>query len=217
MKGNFGLSYKTKREQMVLNIKAKYGFSSYDVLSAMLQIPREVFLHKQYRNIAYDDNPVSIGDGQTMSQPYTVAFMTDLLDLTGKEKVLEIGTGSGYQAAVLSKLAKEVFSIEIIPELAERAKESIKKLGLKNVYIKVGSGEWGWIEKSPFDSIIVTAGLEEEVPKELIKQLKDGGTIVVPMGKGADKTMYRVKKYKNKLLKEDFGIFRFVPFVKENA
>src|SRR3989344_9510345 len=149
------------RERMVYEIRSRYDLRAPRVLSTMLEIPRVEFVPKNYKNIAYQDRPVAIGHGQTMSQPYTVAFMTDLLELTGREKVLEIGTGSGYQAAVLSKLAKEVYTVEIIPQLAERAKKTLHKLGYKNVYVKSGSGEYGWEEKAPFDAVIITAGLGE--------------------------------------------------------
>src|SRR3990167_10752736 len=130
------MNMRDKREQMVFDIKQRYGLSSPDVLSAMLQVPREEFIDDKYKDIAYDDTAISIDFGQTISQPYTVAFMTDLLDLTGDENILEIGTGSGYQAAVLSKLAKEVYTIELVPQLAERAKKTLHKLGYKNVYVK---------------------------------------------------------------------------------
>lgn len=206
---------KDAREQMVYDIKERYGLKSPEVLSVMLQIPREVFAPKKYSDIAYRDGPVSIGYGQTMSQPYTVAFMTDLLDLTGKERVLEVGTGSGYQAAVLSRLAKEVYTVEIIRQLANRAKERLKKLGYKNVRVKTGSGEWGWEEESPFDAIIVTAGIERSVPKNLLDQLKDQGVLVAPIGKGPDKQMTKFIKKGNQFNKEEYGIFHFVPFVKE--
>ncbi len=201
---------------MVYELKKKYGLSSVDLLSVMLQVPREKFIPKESRSLAYKDNPVPIGFGQTMSQPYTVAFMTDLLDPGKNEKVLEIGTGSGYQAAVLSKLAKEVYTVEIIPQLAERAKKTLHKLGYKNVYVKSGSGEYGWEEKAPFDAVIITAGLGEKVPDELFDQLKKGGVLVAPLGRGSDKIMTRFKKVKEAdIIKEKFGIFHFVPFIEE--
>lgn len=136
-------------QDMVLDIKEKYNLDAPKVISAMLSVPREEFVPRQYRQLAYEDMPVSIGFGQTISQPYTVAFMTNLLDLKGDEKVLEIGTGSGYQAAILSKLAKEVYTIEIIPQLAKKAKETLKRLRCENVEVKKGSGEFGWEEKGP--------------------------------------------------------------------
>lgn len=203
-----------ERATMVQEIKTRYGLISPNVLSVMLQIPREEFVPTKYRDVAYRDGPVPIGYGQTMSQPYTVAFMTDLIKLTGREKVLEIGTGSGYQAAILSRLAKKVYTIEIIPELARRAKSVFKKLGIKNVYVKVGSGEYGWPEKAPYNAILVTAGLRKDVPEALFEQLKDGGVLVAPLGEGEDKIMSRfTKKKSGKIEKEEFGIFHFVPFI----
>lgn len=205
-----------ERERMVEEIRERYGLDSDRVLSAMLQVERDKFVSKRYRDIAYRDGPVPIAQGQTMSQPYTVAFMTDLLDLQGNEKVLEIGTGSGYQAAVLSHLAKEVYTVEIIQELAERAKRRLKKLGFENVHVKVGSGEWGWEGAAPFDAILVTAGIEKEVPEALLDQLKVGGVLVAPIGAGYDKVMTKFTKGESgKLKKEKHGIFHFVPFVEE--
>src|SRR3989344_7864284 len=214
------MNMRDKREQMVFDIKQRYGLSSPDVLSAMLQVPREEFIDDKYKDIAYDDTAISIDFGQTISQPYTVAFMTDLLDLTGNEKVLEIGTGSGYQAAVLSKLARKVYTIEIIPELARNAEKNLKRLGYKNVKVKIGTGEYGWKEKSPFDTILVTAGLGEKVPDALFEQLKADGVMVAPIGRGADKKMVRFTKTRlhqsfGEAKKEKFGTFHFVPFVEK--
>ena len=210
---------KDAQRQMVYIVKEKYGFKSPDILSVMLHVPREKFAPKEHKSLVYKDGPIPIGFGQTMSQPYTVAYMTDLLELTGKERVLEIGTGSGYQAAVLSKLAKEVYTIEIIPELAEKAEKTLNKLKYRNVYVRSGSGEWGWKEKSPYDAIIVTAGITETVPEDLFDQLKVGGILVAPVGKSNDKVMTKFTKIKkqgkNEIKREEFGIFRFVPFVEE--
>src|SRR3989344_8902327 len=157
------------RQRMVGEIRKKYLLSAPRVFSAMLKVPREEFVPSQYRESAYEDGPISIGHGQTISQPYTVAFMTNLLNLKGDEKVLEIGTGSGYQAAILSLLAKKVYTIEIIEELAEKAQKTLKKLGYKNVEVRAGSGEWGWKEEAPFDAILITAGVEK-VPLELFEE-----------------------------------------------
>ncbi|OGM20654.1 protein-L-isoaspartate O-methyltransferase [Candidatus Woesebacteria bacterium RIFCSPHIGHO2_01_FULL_38_9] len=208
------------RERMVYEIRSRYDLRAPRVLSTMLEIPRVEFVPKNYKNIAYQDRPVAIGHGQTMSQPYTVAFMTDLLELTGNEKVLEIGTGSGYQAAVLSKLARKVYTIEIIPELARNAEKNLKRLGYKNVKVKIGTGEYGWKEKSPFDTILVTAGLGEKVPDALFEQLKADGVMVAPIGRGADKKMVRFTKTRlhqsfGEAKKEKFGTFHFVPFVEK--
>ena len=204
---------------MIWEIKRVYGLNVPRVFSAMHKVPRGKFVSSLYRYMAYNDGPVPIGYGQTMSQPYTVAFMSNLLNLEGNERVLEIGTGSGYQAAVLSYLAKEVYSLEIIRELAEKAKERLKKMGYKNVSVKEGSGEWGWKEKAPFDAILVTAGLEKSVPQVLLEQLKEEGVLVAPIGLSVDKIMTRFTKIKKRgkevSKKEEFGIFHFVPFVEE--
>lgn len=203
------------QKRMIGKIKG-YGLDSPKVFSAMSQVPRDRFAPKKFQDSAYGDSPIPIGHGQTMSQPYTVAFMTDLLDLKGEEKVLEIGTGSGYQAAILSLLAKEVFTVEIIKELAEKARKKLKKLKFKNVQVKAGTGEKGWSEKGPFDAILVTAGIEGKVPKVLFEQLKDDGILVAPVGGVNDKMMTKfTKKRDGKIKKEEHGIFQFVPFVEE--
>ena len=201
---------------MIWEIERVYGLDAPEVFSAMLQVPREKFAPSVYKHLAYKDGPVPIGHGQTMSQPYTVAFMTNLLDLKGDEKILEIGTGSGYQAAVLSHLAKEVYSLEVLESLAKRAKKRLKELGYKNVSVRVGSGEWGWPARAPFEAILITAGLEEDVPPALFEQLKKGGVLVAPVGRGENKEMTEFIKLKSgKVKKEEHGIFRFVPFIEE--
>jgi protein-L-isoaspartate(D-aspartate) O-methyltransferase len=213
------------RERMVKEIKERYNLVAPEVISVMLQVPRDKFVAKKYRDIAYSDRPVSIGYGQTMSQPYTVAFMTHLLIGNKKQgtrykklgKVLEVGTGSGYQAAILSHIFKKVYTIEIIRQLTDRAEKKLKKLGYKNVQVKKGSGEWGWEGEAPFDAIMVTAGIEKDIPEALIDQLKEGGVLVAPIGKGPDKEMTRITKIKNgKIKRQRYGIFNFVPFVKES-
>ena len=213
----------SKREEMIRKIREEYKLDSPKVLKAMLQVRREKFVSKADVNIAYSDCALSIGYGQTISQPYTVAMMTDLVvgrveePKSGSnkklEKVLEIGTGSGYQAAVLSLLVKEVYTLEIIPQLAGRAKKTLNKLGYKNIHVKVGSGKWGWPEKVPFDAILITAALEG-VPDELFRQLKIGGVLVAPIGPRESQIMTRFTKLENgKVDKEEFQNYVFVPFV----
>lgn len=203
-------------KDMVRTIRRTYGLDASKVEKAMLDVPREEFVPKSYKRNVYDDAPIPIGYGQTMSQPYTVAFMTSLLNLEGGEKVMEIGTGSGYQAAVLAELVDEVYTIEIVRKLAKRAQNTLKVLGYKNVHVKTGSGEDGWPEKAPFDTILITAGIERQVPDALFGQLKKGGVLVAPIGRGHDKKMTRfTKKSSNDIKKEEFGIFHFVPFIKE--
>ena len=199
---------------MVDVIRDEYKLNAPKVLSVMLRVPREKFVAKRFVDIAHEDQPIPIGHGQTISQPYTVAFMTHLLNLSGNEKVLEIGTGSGYQAAVLSKLAKEVYTVEIVKGLAEKAKKRLNKLGYKNVFVKAGRGEKGWKRYTPYDAIIITAGVDEKIPKILIKQLRVGGTLVAPLGRGSDKRMTKIEKLReNKFKKKKYGVFQFVPFI----
>ena len=172
---------KAMREKMVeTQIKAR-GVKEPRVLSALLKVERHRFVPEKYLDSAYSDQPLPIGEGQTISQPYIVAFMTELLELKGDEKVLEIGTGSGYQAAVLAELAKEIYTIEIIESLASTAREKLSELGYQNVRVKAGDGYSGWPEAAPFDAIIVTAA-PDHIPKPLIEQLKEGGRMVVPVG-----------------------------------
>ncbi len=152
------------------------------VLQAMLRVPRHLFVPPGLQPQAYEDYPLPIGEGQTISQPYIVALMTQCLEIEGGEKVLEVGTGSGYQAAVLAEMGARVFSIEINPVLAERASRCLAELGYKDVLVKAGDGFFGWPEESPFDAIIVTAA-PEKVPPALFDQLKDGGRLIIPLGR----------------------------------
>lgn len=217
------------KSKMIRDVEVLYDFSDDLVLSAMEKVPRHKFVDID-ENSAYSDGPISIGYGQTMSQPYTVAYMTHLLISTGKSlstrkkeqekanwRVLEIGTGSGYQAAVLAELFGQVYTIEIIPELAEKARKNLKRLGYKNVHVKKGSGEWGWKEHSPYDGIMITAAVEKDIPRDLKDQLKIGGVIVTPIGPRNLQTMMRFTKVsEDELKKEKFEKFVFVPFIEEN-
>lgn len=199
---------------MIEEIKIRYRLNAPQVFSAMVNVPREEFVLHEYQKMAYSDAALSIGYGQTISQPYTVAFMTNLLDLTGHERVLEIGTGSGYQAAILAQLADKVFTIERIKPLAHLAQERLEKLGYTNVEVRAGRGEEGWPENAPFDVVILTAGVGN-VPKTLFDQLKEGGVLVAPVGEGPDKKMTKFIKKKGKISKKQYGIFHFVPFVED--
>ena len=193
-----------------------YGLNSPRVFEAMLRVPRDVFVPRKYKGVAYEDRAIPIGYGQMLSQPYTAAFMTDLLSLNGDEKVLEIGTGSGYQAAVLSMLAKEVYTIEIIPELFRKSKKILKELKYKNIWLKKGTGEWGWEEHAPYDAVIVTAAIRKNIPQMLFDQLKTDGVLIAPVGKGSETIMTKfTKRSKNDYKRESFGPFYFVPFVEE--
>lgn len=173
--------FRTMREKMVENqIKAR-GVKDPRVLAAMLKVERHVFVPAENQSSAYADQPLPIGEGQTISQPYIVALMTELLELKGQEKVLEVGTGSGYQAAILGELAKEVYGIEIVEKLASSSRDLLAKLGYKNITVKAGDGYLGWPEVAPFDAIIVTCA-PDHVPKPLLEQLKEGGRMVLPVG-----------------------------------
>ena len=169
------------RAQMVeAQIRAR-DVRSQSVLSAMARVPRHLFVPAELQRHAYEDRPLLIGRGQTISQPYIVGYMTEALELQPTHKVLEIGTGSGYQAAVLAELAKQVYSIEIVPELADRARATLQQAGYKNVIVRTGNGYLGWPDLAPFDRVIVTAA-PPEIPKALVDQLAIGGIMVVPVG-----------------------------------
>jgi protein-L-isoaspartate(D-aspartate) O-methyltransferase len=173
--------YRQLREQMVASQLANRGITDQRVLDAFREVPRHRFVFDTAQDSAYGDFPLSIGQNQTISQPYMVAIMTEFLELKGDEKVLEIGTGSGYQAAILSRLCKEVYTIEIIPELAQSAGSRLEDLGYANVYVKAGDGYLGWPDQAPFDAVIITCA-PEKLPQPLVDQLKTGGRIVVPEG-----------------------------------
>jgi len=206
---------KDMQERMVeTQIKAR-GIKDARVLSAMLKVERHRFVPKEYQNMAYSDQPLPIGEGQTISQPYIVALMTELLELKGRERVLEIGTGSGYQAAVLAELAKEVYSIEIVETLASQARDRLLELGYRNIYVKAGDGYLGWPEAAPFDAIIVTAA-PEHIPKPLIEQLKNGGRLVVPVGLYTQE-LKKIVKHSGKIETIDIIPVIFVPMTGEGV
>jgi protein-L-isoaspartate(D-aspartate) O-methyltransferase len=204
-------SYETKRQRMVkFDIKAR-GIKDEKVLDAMLKIPRHLFVDEPYRKYAYGDHPLPINAEQTISQPYIVALMSEALKLKVADRILEIGTGSGYQAAVLGEIVKEVYSLEIKKILAEKSGKLLKKLGYKNVKIKFGDGYFGWKEHAPFDAIIITAAANK-VPKPLIDQLKEGGRMILPLGKTKyHQTLTIFRKKNNKMVKEEIIPVRFVP------
>jgi protein-L-isoaspartate(D-aspartate) O-methyltransferase len=181
-KGVEEMEFDKLRKEMVEYQIRRRGIKDERVLRVMEKIPRHKFIPENLREEAYEDHPVPIGEGQTISQPYIVALMTECLKLDGTEKVLEIGTGSGYQAAILAELAKEVYTIEIIPELGKKAERTLRKLGYKNIKVKIGDGYIGWAEYAPYDAIIVTCA-PDHIPQPLIDQLKDdGGRMVIPVG-----------------------------------
>lgn len=184
------------------------------VLDAMLQVPRHYFVPEDKRIYAYSDSPVSIGHKQTISQPYMVAYMTQALRLGKKDKVLEVGTGSGYQAAILGKVVDSVYTIEIVEPLGKQAKKVLSQLGYKNIVVKIGDGYHGWDAHAPYDAIMVTAGAEE-VPQPLIDQLKEGGSMIIPIGPhGGIRDLVLIQKKKGKVKKRSLMTVRFVPFTR---
>lgn len=207
---------KEAKARMLGEHLAARGIDNDRVLAAFAGVPREEFVPERYRDLAYADMPLEIGEGQTISQPYTVAFMTRLLDPQPKDKVLEIGTGSGYQAAILSKLVKKVHTIERFKDLAEGARKVLKRLGCKNVEVIVGDGSKGLPDKAPFDAIIVTAAAPK-IPQPLLDQLRVGGRLVAPVGAGFSQDMTKITKTKKGLEKEVHPGFRFVPLVGEHG
>ncbi len=207
--------YTGLRHQMVeQQIKAR-GVNNPKVLEAMRYVPRHLFVGENYKSAAYQDRPLSIGMKQTISQPYIVAYMTEAIQPKKDDKVLEIGTGSGYQAAVLAEIVKEVYTLEIIPELGLMANKRLKLLGYYNIHTKVSDGYFGWKEHGPFDAIIVTAAAEE-IPQPLLDQLADGGRMIIPVGSQfAVQNLVLVTKKKGEIkTKKLFGV-RFVPFTRD--
>ncbi|KPJ72872.1 protein-L-isoaspartate O-methyltransferase [candidate division TA06 bacterium DG_78] len=197
------------RRNMVQKQIIERGITDTSVINAMLSIERHKFVPKEYENNAYADYPLPIGEEQTISQPYVVALMTELLALNETDRVLEIGTGSGYQAAILSIIVKDVYTIEIVPSLAQSAQERLKDMGFTNVHVKCGDGFLGWPEAAPFDAIIITCA-PPEVPQLLIEQLTEGGRLIVPLGSDFQMlTLY--KKAADELQKTEIVPVRFVP------
>ena len=201
------------RREMVDQQIRRRNVQAPDVLRAMEQVPRHRFVPDHQRGSAYVDSPLPIGDGQTISQPYVVALMTELLELDGDSKVLEIGTGSGYQAAVLSRIAKQVYSIEIRESLGEAARALLDDLGYDNVQVKIGDGYQGWPDAAPFDGIIVTAA-PERVPQPLVDQLRIGGKMVVPVGRFLQELLVITRTADGIETREVAGV-RFVPMIGE--
>ena len=206
--------FAAQRQRMVEQQLKGRGIQDERVLAAMAKVPREEFIPVDARADAYEDGPLPIGYDQTISQPYIVAFMTEQLRPKSSDRVLEIGSGSGYQAAVLAELVADVYTIDIIEPLAKTAEATLQRLGYKNVHIKVGDGYKGWPEEAPFDAIIVTCA-PEKVPQPLVDQLKDGGRMVIPVGERFAQQLYLLEK-KNGQLKESATLpVRFVPMLRE--
>lgn len=206
--------FPAQRERMVKEQIVLRGVLSERVLSALRKVPREEFVPAEYRAESYSDKPLPIGYDQTISQPYIVALMTEELQLRPTDRVLEIGTGSGYQAAILAELAGEVYSIEIIAPLAKNAEATLRRLGYKNVHVKTGDGYQGWLEHAPFDSVIVTCA-PERVPQPLLDQLKEGGRMIIPVGGTFAQELYLFEKKQGRLQQSAVLPVRFVPMARD--
>ncbi|HEY2103380.1 MAG TPA: protein-L-isoaspartate(D-aspartate) O-methyltransferase [Chthoniobacterales bacterium] len=206
--------YVFQRERMVREQVVMRGITAERVLAAMRKVPREEFVPEELRTLSYDDRPLPIGYDQTISQPFIVAFMTEELQPQPGDRVLEIGTGSGYQAAIMAELVAEVYSIEIIEPLAKMAEATLQRLGYKNVHIKKGDGYKGWPEHAPFDCVIVTCA-PDHVPKPLVEQLKEGGRMIIPVGSLGEQDLYLLEKEKGELRQRAVSPVRFVPMTGE--
>lgn len=204
--------YFAEREQMVVHQIKRRGIKDPKIINAFLKVERHRFVPKRYLANAYEDRPLPIGEGQTISQPYIVAFMTDVLNLSRSDKVLEIGTGSGYQAAILGELSDNVFTIEINEPLGKRADKLLKELGYTNVKVKIGDGYKGWQEHAPYDAIIVTCA-PSHVPAPLKEQLKEGGRMIIPVGGRFNQSLVLLRKIDNALEEENVLPVLFVPMV----
>ncbi len=207
MKKNFS----QKREKMVESQIKNRGVKDPRILEAMKKVPRHRFVSREMIPYAYSDEPLSIGQGQTISQPYIVAYMTEILQLTGKERVLEIGTGSGYQAAILAEIVKEVYTIEILEELSLKAQKILRQLGYKNIYFKIGDGTLGWPEHAPYDGIIVTAA-PSKIPEALQEQLRISGRMIIPVG-STFQELVLIFRGKKKFKRKKLLPVRFVPLI----
>jgi protein-L-isoaspartate(D-aspartate) O-methyltransferase len=208
--------YERERLRMVEEQLVRRGLSDARVLDALRKVPRHLFVEEALRDRAYGDHPLPIGEEQTISQPFIVALMTQLLEVSDRDKVLEVGTGSGYQTAILAELARRVCSIERLPRLAERARALLAELGYANVWVRVGSGTLGWPDEAPFDRILVTAG-GPSVPPPLFQQLTEGGRLVLPLGDPVNQTLTVVEKVRGEMKTQEHGECKFVKLVGKYA
>ena len=206
------VNYDRERSRMVEEQIVYRGIKDQRVLAVMGRVPRHEFMPEALRTQAYGDHAMPIGEGQTISQPYIVALMTELLELAGNERVLEIGTGSGYQAAVLAELCQKVFTVERVKALADKARATLDRLGYQNVAMKVFDGTYGWREMAPFDAIIVTAAAPE-VPDTLVAQLKDGGRLVIPVGDRYSQQLVKIVKTSSGITRRTDIPCVFVPLI----
>jgi protein-L-isoaspartate(D-aspartate) O-methyltransferase len=208
------MDFNQQRQQLV-NLLSK-EIQDNRVLEAMSRIPRERFIPDRYSDLAYSNEPLPIGYGQTISQPLMIALMTEALKLNGSEKILEIGTGSGYQAAILAELGREVISVERIPELAESARKTLSEIGYNNVRVFEAAPTFGWEAEAPYDRIIVTAGAPE-VPQSLLQQLDVNGIMVIPVGSRFSQDLYQIIKQEDRTVTNILGGCRFVPLIGKDA
>jgi protein-L-isoaspartate(D-aspartate) O-methyltransferase len=206
------MNFQKARDRMVDTQLVSRGIFDPRVLAAMRKVPRHVFIDEALRDQAYNDHPLPISERQTISQPYIVALMTEALTLQGQEKVLEIGTGSGYQTAILAELANRVYSIERILNLSQRARQVLQELGYRNVALKVGDGTLGWEEEAPFDAILVSAGAPQ-IPQPLVDQLAMGGRLVIPVGDHLSQELILVESVAEGIHKTNLGGCRFVDLI----
>lgn len=207
-------NYTSMRANMVENQIIQRGISHPATILAMQKVPRHVYVPDEFQQFAYDDRPLPIGNNQTISQPYIVAYMTEQLNLQPSDKVLEIGTGSGYQAAILAEIVKEVYTIEIIKPLGLRAATTLKNEGYENVYCRIGDGYHGWEKQQPFDAIIITAA-PPEVPQALFDQLSEKGQLIAPVEENGQQYLKLYTKSKNKIKSKRLLAVRFVPFTRD--
>jgi protein-L-isoaspartate(D-aspartate) O-methyltransferase len=206
------IDFSKARLKMVEEQIISRGIQDPKLIVAMQKVPRHLFVEEALQNQAYNDHPLPIGEKQTISQPYIVALMTEALQLKGDERILEIGTGSGYQTTILAEMAEKVFSVERIRSLAIKARRLLYELGYFNVEIKIFDGTYGWVEKAPFDAIIVTAG-SPDIPQPLIDQLAIGGRLVIPLGDQSLQDLIRITKTEKGIKREDLGGCRFVKLI----
>ena len=208
--------FAAQRERMVKEQIVMRGVTDERILAALRKVPREEFVPEDVRAESYMDGPLPIGYGQTISQPYVVAFMTEKLQPQRQDRVLEVGTGSGYQAALLGELVADVYSIEIVEPLAKTAEATLQRLGYKNVHVKAGDGYKGWPEHGPFDAIIVTCA-PDHVPQPLVDQLKEGGRMIIPVGPRLAQELYLLEKQNGQVRQTAVLEVRFVPMTREEA
>lgn len=214
-KGQSGDEYARLRQEMVEQQILRRGINDPEVIQAMLEVPRHRFVSEGMEAFAYRDGALAIGEGQTISQPYVVAFMTQSLDLNPKDRVLEIGTGSGYQAAVLGRIVARVYTVEWFPVLGESAKKRFEELGYGNIFCRIGDGRAGWAENAPYDAVMITCA-SEEIPVSIVGQLREGGRLIMPRGprRGLQKLVLAVKEKGRMKTREILDVF-FVPMLGE--